>query len=699
MISPSSTSRRRLGPSRRLCAAPVLGLLAAAALLVAPAVASADTSQTLSVIGTSDVSDSGLVQNVIQPLFHAAYPQYAFKYTGSATGAAIQNAEAGNGGPSVLIVHAASLENQFVAGGYSYQNRYGNAIFTNDFVLAGPTADASHANVLATAPHNIAAAFAEVAAAGAAGTATFDSRGGAATAPGTTVAEHQIWALVNSSGLKPDSLTLCTVSAADGGGMTPIANGAGIPNGGACPDAGTVSAPANLPTWYVINAGNQANNVIAANACTAGNGAGTCYVFTDRGTYDNLASAPSTTATPGLIPNLQIVTRDNAATAPGGPYALINYFHAYIINPAKPGQAVNLPAAIDFVNLLTSPTLQSRLSQYLSATGDPGGAPFVASASPGISASGLPATANAGQKITISGTVTNSEPGYPPISGKPVTVDEIEGTLPVPVATGTTNASGGYSVTFSPPSSGIYQVTTGDISQIEIPTLSPPFGDILSPGASAATTLSLNGAATIRKTSTSTGSVQAAGTVGPAAPDGNATVTLQARGRTSRGAFRPIGSQTLSAGSASYALNGALRPGKYTIRVVYQDKGLLNTATSTTRNVTVPPNSTRLTFGKTTIKAGRLTLKGSVGTAPTKNATVRLFALSIGRVSIIKGKIVLAAKGATFKQIAKATVKKGKRSFTIRHKLARGQRYVLQLEYTVKGEVTSFSNYKYIDVH
>ena len=41
------------------------------------------------------------------------------------------------------------------------------------------------------AAHNIAQAFADVAAAGSSGKATFESRGGAATAPGTTVAEHR----------------------------------------------------------------------------------------------------------------------------------------------------------------------------------------------------------------------------------------------------------------------------------------------------------------------------------------------------------------------------------------------------------------------------------------------------------------------------------------------------------------------------
>jgi hypothetical protein len=128
------------GALRRLLAVPVLGLLTAGMLLlISPALALAQT--TLTVVGTSDVSDSGLIPNLVKPEFQAAYPQYTLNYVGSATGVAIQSAESGNGSPSALIVHAASLENQFVGGGYSYKNQYGNAIFTNDFVLAGPNGD------------------------------------------------------------------------------------------------------------------------------------------------------------------------------------------------------------------------------------------------------------------------------------------------------------------------------------------------------------------------------------------------------------------------------------------------------------------------------------------------------------------------------------------------------------------------------
>ena len=79
------------GALRRLRAVPLLGVLVAGVLLFAPALANADTGSTLTVVGTSDVSDSGLIQNLIQPEFEKVqYPQFTFKYVGTATGTAIK---------------------------------------------------------------------------------------------------------------------------------------------------------------------------------------------------------------------------------------------------------------------------------------------------------------------------------------------------------------------------------------------------------------------------------------------------------------------------------------------------------------------------------------------------------------------------------------------------------------------------------
>jgi hypothetical protein len=51
--------RRHAGLMRRRLLLPLVSLLAGAALMVTPALASADSSSQLTIVGTSDVSDSG----------------------------------------------------------------------------------------------------------------------------------------------------------------------------------------------------------------------------------------------------------------------------------------------------------------------------------------------------------------------------------------------------------------------------------------------------------------------------------------------------------------------------------------------------------------------------------------------------------------------------------------------------------------
>ena len=104
------------------------------------------------------------------------------------TGVAINDAESGVA--SALIVHAASLENQFVAQGFSKEPvrprdllRRLRPVGPGERPGRGP--DAARRT---TSPRR----SQEIAAAGAAGKADFVSRGGT---PGTTVQEHAIWAL------------------------------------------------------------------------------------------------------------------------------------------------------------------------------------------------------------------------------------------------------------------------------------------------------------------------------------------------------------------------------------------------------------------------------------------------------------------------------------------------------------------------
>jgi ABC-type tungstate transport system permease subunit len=468
----------------------LLLLIAVAVALLAPVGARADSASSLEVIGSAEPPDAGLIRDVVQPAFEAAFPQYSFNYVGAAARTAVSNAEAGTGGPSVLLLDSPALESPFVAGGYSYNGQPGSAVFSEDFVLAGTTGDP--AGVMANVPHDVVRAFADVAAAGVAGTAAFISRGGTSTAPASTIEEHSIWNLVEKAGLTPAGVVLCTVSEADGGGMTPVDPNVQATSGMPCPDSGSVST--HLPNWYEIRNVNEGTKVTDANACVStSNGATHCYVLTDRGTFDYLVSG---TDSEGTVPNLAILDRDNAASAAGGAEALVKYFHAYVINPAKPGETVNLQAAQDFVGLLTSPALQSRVSSYLAESG---GGPFAATASPFVSASPSSASADAGETVSVTGDLLNAEPAFPNLAGETVTLERVSSAGPQPVVSGLTNASGQYTLAFTPPASGSYEVATGPISQVEIAGLEPPFSDLLSPGVSAPFSETVNPATSVAK--------------------------------------------------------------------------------------------------------------------------------------------------------------------------------------------------------
>ncbi|MCU1599977.1 MAG: sulfate transporter [Frankiales bacterium] len=392
----------------------------------------------LTVVGTSDVFDSHLVQDVLKPGFEKAHPGVRLDYVSKGSGAAIAYAKAGTA--SALLVHAASLENQFVADGFSLE-RFGRAVFYGDYVLLGPADDP--AGVRTGAPHDVVHAFQRIAAAGAAGRASFVSRGGT---PGTTVQEHRIWALASG-------VTLCAVSKADGGGSSPTAAA------GACPPATA------YPSWYHATGLSQGPNVVNAEACNyAVRG---CYVLTDRGTYDYLASTKA-------VSDLRVVTALNAAAAPGGSTLLVNSFHAYAVNPgafpARVAKELAVPQARAFLDWLTSPEAQSSVAAFLSHAFTPDAAPL-------LRAEPLPSEVAVGASLTVRGGLTNAAPGTPPLAGQVVTL-LADGS---PVATATTAADGSFVVTATPTATASWALRTGTLQQVENATLDPVFGDLLAP--------------------------------------------------------------------------------------------------------------------------------------------------------------------------------------------------------------------------
>jgi ABC-type tungstate transport system permease subunit len=650
--------------------------------MIAPAMASADTSSTLTVIGTSDVSDSGLMSNVIQPGFQKQFPQYAFKYIGTGTGNAISMAESGAAGASNLIVHAASLENQFVANGYS-QEQYGRALWINDFVLAGNTADP--AGIKTGAPHDIARAFAAVAASGIAGKSTFVSRGGT---PGTTVQEHAIWQLMAQSGLSPAGLLLCGVSSANGGGWTPIAAGQGVTaSGQACPGAGALPKGAALPKWYVATGLTQGPNVQAANACNGfPSGANSCYVFTDGGTYDYLASG---TDPAGTIPALTVVSNDNSSSAPGGQFELTNYFHGYIINPNKPNQTVNVPAATAFMNYITSPDVQKQVGAYLASAS--GGAPFKPTASPILSGTRFASKffAGAGKKMTVKGTLTNAQPGYPALSGKQVSIANLNGNVQVQVAKGKTDSTGKFSISFVPPKTGNYVVSTAQISMIEDSKLSPVFGDLLSPAVTAQSKVSVTSAITKLNVRAQTGQALIFGTVSPGnSHSSKAAVTILAKQVGSKKGFKKVATTKLAANDANFAAVAKLASGKWLLQVKYGDSKVVTAARTRTTQVNVKAKpKTGVSFKSVKVNKGSVTLKGAIKPSAVKGgATVEVLAMRTSGGS------------ASFGEKASVKVKQGKTAFTAHFKLKQGVRWVLRLVNNQNGLASSNSGLKTINV-
>lgn len=553
-MSPMISRRGR----RSLLAA--LALSASATTLAVPAAQGADRVPFI-VVGTSDVSDSGLVANVLEPRFEALYPQYDLQYVAKGTGAALTDAR--NGLAAATIVHAASVENQFVADGYSLE-QYGRLAFWGDYVLLGPNSDP--AGVAASAPNDVVSAFEKVAAAGAAGRASFVTRGGT---PGTAVQEHALWKLTSG-------VATCTVGAPSGGGTRPKAP---ADPSTVCtnPDDQTTNPAttppdndgAARPTWYGSGSStSQADNVNIANMCSTGAFPnGNCYVFTDRGTYKNLRAQ-------GLAQNLKIVTRDNTATARGGRDALINVFHAYGVNPTKFANPANTKtdpvAARLFLDFITSTSVQSAIGAYLSEGNDP---TFTPAAAPITTLTASPKKVKAGKKYTISGTIANAVPGYPTLAG--VTVDLQRATsssplaVPATVATTTTDANGAFTFRTKLKAGG-YRVGIPQFTKIELPTLNPAFGDILS--ASSTDVVSVNDVKVKQRkaiTKLAGGRFKLVGKLGSAS-DGRGKVTVYA---ARSGKPKKIGQAKVKDGKKRFVFTGRLAPGTYRFAFRFKDTG------------------------------------------------------------------------------------------------------------------------------
>jgi hypothetical protein len=287
----------------------------------------------------------------------------------------------------------------------------------------------------------------------------------------------------------------------------------------------------------------------------------------------------------------------------------------------------------------------------------------------------------------VTGVLTNAQPGYPVLAKQPVSISEVVAGLPVSVATGSTDSQGKFSISFVPPATGSYEVTTAQIAQVENATLNPVFGDLLSPSATAPVNMTVNSDVTELDTTQQPGQALIRGTVSPGTGHVKATVTFLAKEAGSKKGFKKVATNSLAANDANFASVLKLAQGQWLVQVKYQDPKQVVAARVRTIKVTVGAKATTsVSFKSVTVKNGSVTVSGTISpAAPTSKATIEVLAMK--------------TSGGPPKFGEKTTVKVagGKTKFTAHFKLARGYRWILRLVNRQTGS-TSDSGLKAVNV-
>lgn len=168
--------------ARLLLAAMLVFALTGCSSPVPPATSSADGAAPTELVlaSTTSTQDSGLFDELI-PAFEKAKPGYKVKVVAVGTGEALKLGETKDA--DVLLVHAKADEEKFISAGFGKERK---DVMYNDFVIVGPTTDP--AGVKGSA--DTTAAVLAIQKAGAAGKATFVSRGDDS---GTHKKELKLW--------------------------------------------------------------------------------------------------------------------------------------------------------------------------------------------------------------------------------------------------------------------------------------------------------------------------------------------------------------------------------------------------------------------------------------------------------------------------------------------------------------------------
>jgi hypothetical protein len=288
----------------------------------------------------------------------------------------------------------------------------------------------------------------------------------------------------------------------------------------------------------------------------------------------------------------------------------------------------------------------------------------------------------------VKGTLVNAEPGYPALAGQTVNVDEVVGGVPLTVASGKTDSTGAFAVKFTPSSTGQYEVSTGEISVIENTTLSPPYGDILSPAATSPVKVTVHAAAENLRVESQGRKALVIGTVAPGSGHVKGTVTVFARAVGGKGAFKKVAVDHLTTTQGNFAVSVPLAAGGWDVKVKFQDPkdGLVAVTSRTVRATIGPAPATSVDLTSLKTHKGGFTLTGSASPSGESGARVELLRLN-----------VTPGASARFTASGSANLGAGKAKVTF-HANVRAGTWVLQLEYMRPGQAPSFSGLRTVTI-
>ena len=324
-------------------------------------------------------------------------------------------------------------------------------------------------------------------------------------------------------------------------------------------DAEPAGAGAPNPGWYVKAGLGMADTLRLTQQCPTGG----CYTITDRGTLQQLIAN-------GALTTLTIAMDAQAGTARGGATLIeVNQYRGYALAPAKV-PAARTEGALAFLDFLTAAGFQRRLRGFPTAR-EPG---FFPAALPDVELErGLPRRSSARRALLLRGTIAPAVPGTPALDGAQMSLTRFSSPLTATtLATATTRAGGGFRLRWRPDRSGRVFLDRAALPR---------------PLAAAALARTRPGAGGGHPRQ-ATRAVRAHGRLrSRVAGHGS-----KARANRGAGKARVAAAESSAAcGSASgrkrFELGVALAPGRWQLRVLYVDDGIVGAGRSARRSVVV----------------------------------------------------------------------------------------------------------------